>query len=85
MVKLGQFQKKDRQTDRQTDRHTYRQTDRQMEGITIESFEVSKKKNGSSYMKFDLKLPNNILEKVGLEGHSKLLVTKFYSKIRVGN
>ena len=29
-------------------------------------------------MKFNLKLPNNILEKKGLEGHSKLRVTTKY-------
>ena len=35
-------------------------------------------------MKFNFKLPDNILEKVGLEGHAKLRVSTFYSKIRVG-
>ena len=45
---------------------------------------MSARKNESNYVKFYLNLPNSILEKVGLEGHSKLQVTTFYFKMRVG-
>ena len=58
------------------------QRKRQTEGVTIESFDVTKKE-WIQLGEVQLKLPNNILDKVGLEGHSMLRVTTFYSKIIV--